>query len=57
MEPPPCPRCGEADYNPIEAWNAILIEQLPQLSALPEQEFTPSLDQLDDLIAPIQIGQ
>jgi hypothetical protein len=56
-ESPPCPRCGEADYNPIEARHVILIKQLPQLSALPAQDFTPLLDRLDDLIASIQIDQ
>ena len=57
VEPPPCPRCGDADYNPIDDLNAILGEQLNQLNGLSAQGFSPSLDLLDDVVSSIQISQ
>ncbi|HEY3474452.1 MAG TPA: hypothetical protein VGK56_07555 [Anaerolineales bacterium] len=55
-EPPACPKCGEAGYDPFAEWAAILDEQLTQLNAQPENQFMPSLRVLDDVIRSIQIG-
>ncbi|HSL44791.1 MAG TPA: hypothetical protein VK897_15250 [Anaerolineales bacterium] len=54
-EPPPCPKCGEPDYNPFVEWEAKVTEQLTKLNAQPEDNFTPSLSVLDELIQSIQI--
>lgn len=55
-EPPPCLQCGEPDYNPFVEWEAELTAQLDQLNAKPEDEISPSLLILDQLIESIQIG-
>ena len=57
MEPPPCTRCGEPNYNPFEDWVTQAAGQLDQLNALPEEQFVPSLTVLDRLIESIRIGQ
>ncbi len=54
-EAPPCPKCGEANYNPFEEWAVILAEQLVQLNHLPVDGFAPSLTILDKLVASLQI--
>ena len=56
-EPPPCPQCGEQNYDPSQEWMAVLTEQLVHLNAQPEDEFAPSLSMLDELIKSIQISQ
>lgn len=56
-EAPPCPKCGEADYNPFEEWAAILVEQHAQLNTLAADSFLPSLITLDDVIKSLQIEQ
>ncbi len=56
-EPPPCPRCGEANYDPVAEWMSVLSEQLNTLNTQPEAAFAPSLDKLDRLVTSIQIGQ
>jgi hypothetical protein len=56
-EPPPCPKCGEADYNPLPEWTAILTEQLNQLNVLAADGFAPPLTALDELVESIVIGQ
>jgi hypothetical protein len=56
-EPPPCPKCGESDYNPFPEWEAVLAEQLIQVNALPADKFDPSLTVLDQLVQSIQIGK
>jgi hypothetical protein len=57
VEPPPCPECGDADYNPFDAWAAVLSDQLRLLNAVSGAEFSPDLALLDDLIASIRIGE
>jgi hypothetical protein len=57
MEAPPCPNCGQPDYNPFPEWRATLIEQVNQLNTQPAKDFEPSLDLLDALVQSIQIGQ
>lgn len=56
-EAPPCPKCGQPDYNPFVEWSALLTGQVGLLNALPEENFTPALNMLDALIQSIQIGQ
>jgi len=54
-EPPPCPKCGQPDYNPFPEWQALLQEQLVRLNAQPAEQFNPSLGVLDELIQTIEI--
>ena len=54
-EPPACPRCGDADYDPFAEWMAALSEQLTGLNAQPEAEFGPALSVLDELVGSIEI--
>lgn len=56
-EPPACLKCGEPNYDPFAEWAAILRDQLTQLNAQPEDEFSPSLSALDELIKSIQVGE
>jgi hypothetical protein len=55
VEAPPCPQCGGPDYDPLAEWLTVLNEQLTQLNAQPEDQFTPSLNGLDELIKSIRI--
>ena len=56
VEPPPCPKCGDADFNPFEEWNRVTGEQLEALNALEPDAFSPTLSQLDEAIRSLQIG-
>jgi hypothetical protein len=56
-QPLPCPRCGEADYDPFAEWQALLAEQLPQVNAQPADAFSPSLSALDALVKSIRIEE
>jgi hypothetical protein len=56
-EPPPCPQCSDPNYDPIAEWNTLLANQLIDLNAQPEDEFTPSLRLLDELIMSIHVGK
>jgi hypothetical protein len=56
-EPPACPQCGDPAYDPFVEWTATLTEQLGQLNAQAEDEFSPSLLVLDELIRSINISQ
>jgi hypothetical protein len=55
--PPACPKCSDPNFNPLPEWQATFTEQLGQLNVQPEDEFTPSLKALDDLIESVRIGQ
>jgi hypothetical protein len=57
IEPPPCPKCGQADYDPFEEWMAVLTEQFNQLNILSADRFAPSLKVLDELVQSIHLGQ
>jgi hypothetical protein len=57
VEPAPCPRCSDPNYNPFPEWQALIAEQLAQLNMQAIDEFTPSLSTLDDLVQSIQIGE
>jgi hypothetical protein len=52
-EPFPCPKCGDPNYNPFPEWNALLTDQLSQLNAQPDIDFTPSLATLDEVVKSI----
>lgn len=54
-EPPACPQCSEANYDPIPEWTAILATQLNELNTLPVDDFLPSIHLLDELIRSIRI--
>ena len=56
-ELPPCPKCGEPNYDLFADWLAVVTEQLNNLNAQPEDDFVPSFTVLDELIQSIQIGQ
>jgi len=56
VEPPPCPKCGEPDYDPIAEWRLVLMAQLTQLNSRPEDRFGPSLILLDEVVQSIQIS-
>lgn len=55
-EPPPCPKCGQPDYDPFTEWAGVLAEQLTRLNDQPADRFAPSLAVLDELIQSIRIG-
>ena len=55
-EPPPCPQCGEPNYDPFPELTAMLTKQLQQLHMQPAEQFTPPLTLLDDMIKSIRIG-
>lgn len=54
---PPCPKCGEPDYDPFTEWRTLLTEQLNQLNAQPQEVFSPSLSTLDELIKSVRITE
>jgi hypothetical protein len=56
-EPPPCPKCGEPDYDPFPELIAAMADQVNQLNVLPEDEFAPSLTVLDEVIKSVQVSQ
>jgi hypothetical protein len=56
-QPPACPRCGDPTYDPFVEWAAVLTEQLSQLNAQAEDDFSPSLLRLDELVKSITISQ
>jgi hypothetical protein len=56
-QPPACPQCGDPNYNPFVEWAATLKEQLSQLNAQAEDDFSPSLLMLDELVESITISQ
>ncbi|GAB4578929.1 MAG: hypothetical protein Fur0022_16660 [Anaerolineales bacterium] len=52
-EPPPCPQCDQANYNPYPDWYDMLSSQLLQLNELSSHQFAPTLSELDDIIQSI----
>jgi hypothetical protein len=56
-EPPACSKCSDPNYDFPAEWKDTLTKQLNQLNAQPQDQFTPSLQLLDELIQSIQIGQ
>lgn len=56
-ELPPCPNCGDPNYDPLAEWTAVLTDQLERLNAQAKDDFAPSLKMLDEVIQSIQIGQ
>jgi hypothetical protein len=56
-EPPPCPKCGEPNYDPFADWTAVLTDQLIRLNVQTEDGFEPSLTILDTLIKSVRIGR
>lgn len=56
-EPSACPQCGDPNYDPFAEWTATLTEQLTRLNAQAEDDFSPSLRVLDELIKSITVSQ
>jgi hypothetical protein len=56
-QPPACPQCGDPTYDPFVEWAAVLNEQLSQLNAQAEDDFSPSLLMLDELVKSITISR
>jgi hypothetical protein len=56
-EPPACPRCSDPTYDPFVEWAAVLKEQLSELNAQAEDDFSPTLPMLDELVKSITISQ
>jgi hypothetical protein len=56
-QPPACPQCGDPTYDPFVEWAAVLKEQLSQLNAQAEDDFSPALLRLDELIKSITISR
>ena len=55
-EPPPCPKCGQPDYDPLVEWTTVLVDQLMELNSQSAKDFSPSLTVLDQLIQSIRIA-
>jgi hypothetical protein len=56
-EPPACPKCSDPNYDYPAEWKDTITKQLNQLNAQAGDQFTPSLEKLDELIRSIQIGE
>jgi hypothetical protein len=56
-QPPACPKCGDPTYDPFVEWAAVLQEQLSQLNAQAEEDFSPALPVLDELVKSITISR
>jgi hypothetical protein len=55
-EPPACSKCSDPNYDFPSEWKDAVTKQLNQLNSQPQDQFTPSLEKLDELIRSIQIG-
>jgi hypothetical protein len=56
-QPPACPQCNNPTYDPFVEWATTLKEQLSQLNAQAEGDFSPSLLTLDELVKSITISR
>jgi hypothetical protein len=52
---PPCPKCGNSNYDPFAEWRTQVNEQLNHLNGQAEDGFSPSFLLLDELINSIRI--
>lgn len=56
-DPPPCPKCGQPDYDLFAALAEEMKGQLIQLNALPDDKFAPQLAVLDEIIQSLRIDE